>query len=133
MRGTALAVALLVVLAACRPTGTGGGGGTAAPDPDGTIVVAEVVGSPRDGDTRIRIEARRRGEPVDDARVVVTGDMTHAGMPPFVVEAASQGDGWYLTPPLEFPMAGDWILTIDVAFAGGDTGRETRLLSVPRR
>ena len=133
-RRCSLALALLLTFAACRPTEPAGGGSGQAPPPDplGTSVTAELVGSLRDGDARIQVQAQHFGAPALDAEVVVTGDMFHAGMAPVIAEAAPQGDGRYLTPPLDFTMAGDWILTIDITFADGFEARETLLLTVPR-
>lgn len=58
------------------------------------------------------------GQPITDAVVDVVGDMTHAGMMPIFSKGTHSENGQY-TVPLEWTMAGDWILTVTVTLSDG--------------
>ncbi len=53
------------------------------------------------------------GRPVDDARVTIEANMSHAGMVPVNAEATGGQDGIYRVP-LRWTMGGDWY--VDVRF-----------------
>lgn len=58
------------------------------------------------------------GRPIADADVSVEGNMAHAGMQPVFAEAAEVDSGRYAAS-LEFTMAGDWFLLVDVTLPDG--------------
>ena len=60
-----------------------------------------------------------QGAPVEDARVLVEGTMTHAGMTPVQDTATYQGQGRWVVPEFEFTMGGDWILTTRITLPDG--------------
>lgn len=97
----------------------------------GTAVRAELEGEPALGDAKVLVYVLKDNEGVSGATVEVTGDMTHAGMSPVVAEAKEVGAGLYETEGFEFTMAGDWILTADVAYPDGEEVEDTLALSVP--
>jgi hypothetical protein len=131
MRTFAVLLSLLLALSACRPPEETGSIGSTSSDPFGLAqVTAELLGSPRNGDVRVRVEVSQYGLKVDDAQVVVTGNMFHPGMEPVIAEAAFKRDGRYETPPLEFSMAGDWFLAVDVTYPDGSEASESLLLTV---
>ena len=49
--------------------------------------------------------------PSTGARLRLEGLMSHPGMAPVVAEVVERGDGAY-DAPLQFTMAGDWILFV---------------------
>lgn len=59
------------------------------------------------------------GLPITDATVDVVGDMTHAGMMPISGKGTHGENGQYIVP-LEWTMAGDWIVTVTVTLADGN-------------
>jgi len=69
------------------------------------------------------------GVPIDDARLSIKGDMTHAGMTPVLAEVSS-GTGGYYETPFEWTMAGDWIVTVEAWLADGRRVRERFELTV---
>ncbi len=69
------------------------------------------------------------GTPIDDAEVVVRGDMGHAGMKPVLARSRSAGGGRYLAEDFHFTMAGDWVLTAEVALPGGERAERTLKVS----
>jgi hypothetical protein len=58
------------------------------------------------------------GQVITGARLVLRGDMTHAGMQPVLAEAEEVEPGVYMAT-MEWPMAGDWVLTVDGILADG--------------
>ncbi|MBZ0283824.1 MAG: FixH family protein [Anaerolineae bacterium] len=58
------------------------------------------------------------GLPITDATVYVVGDMTHAGMMPISGKGTHSENGQYIVP-LEWTMAGDWIVTVTVTLSDG--------------
>jgi YtkA-like len=58
------------------------------------------------------------GKPVTGAHVEIEADMTHAGMSPEFAEAREAGAGRY-NAPLEFRMAGDWVILLHVTLPDG--------------
>jgi len=63
------------------------------------------------------------GMPINDARLEVKGDMTHAGMVPVVVSITEGLDGVYATA-FDWTMAGDWIVTVEVTLSEGRVARQ---------
>jgi hypothetical protein len=56
--------------------------------------------------------------PINDAKIEVVGDMTHAGMAPSFGNAAQGSDGKYRVP-FEWTMGGEWIVTVNVTLSDG--------------
>lgn len=69
------------------------------------------------------------GNLVDDARVTIRGDMTHAGMVPVLATADFEGSGTYRAIT-EWTMAGDWTLSVATTLADGRVSQQTFDLSV---
>jgi hypothetical protein len=59
-----------------------------------------------------------RGQLLRGAKVRVAAHMSHPGMMPVVADATEQPDGIHQTP-LQFTMAGDWIVHVTGALADG--------------
>jgi hypothetical protein len=112
-----LAVLLLgLAITACRPPQE-----TARDGNVPIMVLVAIPDAPAVGPAEIEVVVQLEGEPVANASVEVTGDMTHAGMVPVVASAPETVAGTYRTNAFEFTMAGDWILTVDVELEDGRT------------
>jgi hypothetical protein len=59
------------------------------------------------------------GKPVTGAHIAIETDMSHAGMNPGFAEAKEAEAGRYKAP-LEFQMAGDWVILLHVTLPGGE-------------
>lgn len=59
------------------------------------------------------------GAPMSGARIVVEGNMSHAGMVPVVDTARMESPGLYLVEQFRFTMAGDWVLTLEATLPDG--------------
>lgn len=82
------------------------------------------------GDARLVIHVTdAAGNPINDARLSIKGDMTHAGMTPVLAEVSEGADGYY-EAPFEWTMAGDWIVTVEAWLADGSRVRERFDLNV---
>lgn len=68
-----------------------------------------------------------QGHPIDNAKLEVEGNMTHAGMVPVFAQAVGSEDGRYEVP-FEWTMGGDWIVTAKATLADG--GLVTRQFNV---
>jgi hypothetical protein len=86
----------------------------------------------RVGEAIVEVDVRSSTTPVDGARVRVTGDMTHAGMVPVVVDALPLGSGSYRSQGFAFTMSGDWVITVDVVFPDGTRRQVALPVSVGR-
>jgi YtkA-like len=58
------------------------------------------------------------GDPITGARIHLEGLMTHPGMRPVFNEAREAGPGRYQSS-LEFKMAGDWIVLLQITLPNG--------------
>jgi hypothetical protein len=58
------------------------------------------------------------GAPYKDAEIRLEGNMSHAGMRPIFSEARRAGPGRY-EAPVEFTMAGDWIILVHITLPQG--------------
>lgn len=58
------------------------------------------------------------GQPVENARLEIEGNMTHAGMTPVLAQVSSGSNGQYQAP-FEWTMGGDWIVTVKATLADG--------------
>ena len=111
-----LIVVLFTASAGCGRAASG----SANLEIDLQVVTEKVVGP-----ATIEVTVRTAdGKPIDDARVQVRGDMTHA-MPPVLSEAKRVGAGRYATEDFRFTMAGDWVITAEVTLANGEKVERT--------
>lgn len=60
------------------------------------------------------------GAPITNADVAVRGDMSHAGMTPALAAAEEVEPGVY-SGEIEWSMAGDWIVTVQVTTLDGES------------
>ena len=110
-----LLLILLIPLAACarqsqRP---------AAGDVEMTLAVRP--DPPAVGDATLEITLTDgEGNPIEDARLNVKGDMSHAGMEPVLAEVEGGAGGVYQVP-FRWTMGGDWFVTVDAVLADGTT------------
>jgi hypothetical protein len=58
------------------------------------------------------------GKPVTGAHIAIETDMSHAGMRPGFAEAKEAQAGCY-NAPLEFQMAGDWVILLHITLPDG--------------
>jgi hypothetical protein len=58
------------------------------------------------------------GEPITGAQIAIETDMSHAGMSPGFADAREVEAGRYKSP-LEFQMAGDWVILLHITLPGG--------------
>lgn len=78
---------------------------------------------PRIGEASLLVTiTNAQGEPINDARVNVRGDMNHAGMRPVLREVENGEDGVYRIP-FEWTMGGDWLLDVEVTLPDGTSTR----------
>lgn len=110
-----LLLTLLIPLAACarqsQQPAAGDVGMTLAVRPDPPTV----------GDASLEITLTDgEGNPIDDARLNVKGDMSHAGMEPVLAEVEGGAGGVYQVP-FRWTMGGDWFVTVDAVLADGTT------------
>jgi hypothetical protein len=90
-----------------------------APVGDVVIELATPLFSPAVGPNEIRLRlVDSAGNPLDNALLHARADMAHAGMVPVFAEGHSAGEGVYRLP-LEWTMAGDWIVTVDAELPDG--------------
>ena len=117
-------------LTACRPPADGASGarGTA---PNVTVTI-DLIADPQVGPVDVTVTVLREGNPVEDATVELTGDMTHAGMVPVIDTMLPAGNGTYRSDTFAFDMAGDWILTADVRLPNGERASGEVLRTVQR-
>jgi hypothetical protein len=112
---------LMTCLTACRHSQQ-----TAQPGDEAVKIDLQMSPQPPtvgDGTLVIRV-IDQAGTPIRDARIEVRGDMTHAGMAP--VSAIAQGtvDDEYRIP-FRWTMAGDWVVSVNVALSSGETIKKT--------
>ena len=91
----------------------------------------ELDGDPALGSMPLTVYLLEDGAGVSGATIEITGDMTHAGMVPVIVEATETETGLYRAEDFEFTMAGDWIITTDVELPDGSKERVESLVTVP--
>ncbi len=71
------------------------------------------------GPTRLTFELTdASGAPAVAASLSVRADMTHAGMTPVMATSRETAPGSYLVE-MEWPMAGDWVLTVEADLLDG--------------
>ncbi len=109
-----LSLILAFLLIACRPPDVAARGA----DMDVSVNI-DLPDDPVVGPAPLAIHLERDGETVRGAQVAVTGDMTHAGMVPVVVQAQERADGSYRADDFVFDMAGDWVVTVEARLEDG--------------
>ena len=110
-----LLLTLLIPLAACARQSQQ----PAAGDVEMTLAVRP--DPPTVGDASLEITLTDgEGNPIDDARLNVKGDMSHAGMEPVLAEVEGGAGGVYQVP-FRWTMGGDWFVTVDAVLADGTT------------
>ncbi len=116
-----------LLLPACR--GEGGGG-----DPSLSLRMDISPTPPGVGPARLIIHLDDAGAPVEGARIVVEGNMTHAGMTPVIDTARADAPGRYVVDGFRFTMGGDWILTLRATLPDGrwtEVRQDTRVARGP--
>jgi len=120
-----VAATLLTVAIVCGA----GCGGSGEPAPDLAVECTTVPSPPVVGVAQLELAVRdAAGASVTGATVRIEGNMNHAGMTPSFAEAREIEPGRYQAD-LDFTMAGDWFLLVDVTLADGRTAR--RKVDVP--
>src|SRR5688572_30477824 len=98
-------VVILALLTACRPSLQP----TSTPDLQLTLDTSVPF---KVGKTSLLVTLTdAQGNPINDAKIEVQGDMSHAGMKPALGSVENGEQGKY-TIPFAWTMAGDWIVTI---------------------
>lgn len=129
MKYLSIIILLLSVLSACKPpentttsTTTNSNGQTTVNQTTdtGTQIKLELATDPALGTVPVHVYILKDGNGVEGAEVEVTGTMTHAGMVPVIVDASEVEPGHYSSDAFEFTMAGDWIITADIALPDGE-------------
>ncbi len=110
---------LFLLLAACRPPDPGGTATTGQGGEDGVRVRLELAGEPQLGEALVVVYLLDGRDGVSGAQVKLTGDMTHAGMIPVIVDATEVEPGLYHSQGFEFTMAGDWVITAEIRLPDG--------------
>lgn len=101
---------------------------TAAPGYEIELIV--VPSPPAVGHAHLELKLTDpQGQPLQGADLSIRGDMTHPGMTPVLAEVTELGGGRY-TAAIEWSMAGDWVVTIEVELRDGLVFERTFNLSV---
>lgn len=123
-----LSLIVVLSLAACRQS-------QQQAQNDASTVTIELHASPEPpttGDTTLLITLTDKdSKSIRAARLEVRGDMTHAGMQPVstIVDADADPDGVYYVP-FQWTMSGDWVISVNVTLANGETYKKTFDLTV---
>jgi uncharacterized protein (DUF2141 family) len=83
-----------------------------APPSQNDLKIGLEVTNPKVGKTAIMLSIAYQNQPLENAQVMVRGDMTHAGMTPVQQEARELGGGKYALDDFHFTMSGDWVLSV---------------------
>ena len=117
------AVAMLVMLAGCRQSPQG----TSTSDLQLTLDTSAPF---KLGQTELIVTLKdAQGNPIDDAKIEVQGDMTHAGMKPSLGSVDKGTQGQYKIP-FDWSMGGDWVLTIKATLPDGRTASKRVEVSI---
>jgi hypothetical protein len=82
-----------------------------------TDPILPVVG---DATLIVRLSTPPDNTPINNAqKIEIKADMTHAGMIPVLAETTAPGEDGYYRIPINFNMAGDWVITITATLADG--------------
>ncbi|MCC7207057.1 MAG: FixH family protein [Anaerolineae bacterium] len=92
---------------------------TATPDPGIQITVESLNEPQRVGEVTLVVTVRdAAGAPIEDAKIDLRGDMSHAGMTPSLGSVEDGQDGRY-SVPFNWTMGGDWFLDVTVTLPDG--------------
>ncbi len=92
---------------------------TATPDPGIQIAVESLNEPQRVGEVTLVVTVRdAAGAPIDNAKIDLRGDMSHAGMTPSLGSVEGGQDGRYEVP-FNWTMGGDWFLDVTVTLPDG--------------
>jgi predicted small secreted protein len=120
-RLTAIVVLACGLAAGCSGRACGYGVDVHVASGDAVSVAWTIEPSPPVAGTPVvaRMTIRDRDQkPVIGARLRLEGLMSHPGMAPVVADVVERGEGAY-EAPLQFTMAGDWILLVTGELPGG--------------
>jgi hypothetical protein len=109
-----------VLLASC--------GGAADELPGVTLALTVDPDPPVVGPAMVTVTLSDGGQPITGADVELEGNMSHAGMVPVLATAREVAPGRY-EAALDFTMAGDWFILVDVVLADGRSLE--RMVDVP--
>lgn len=123
-------LALVLILAACRPPPSGAE--AAARLPYGVTIEIALEAEPRVATVPVTVTITRDGAPLAGATVTVTGDMTHAGMIPVVATATELAPGRYRADAFAFDMVGDWSITAEARLPTGERAVAIKTVQVAR-
>lgn len=77
------------------------------------------------GKSRLVIQiSDHEGTAVNDARLDIKGDMTHAGMVPILAQSEEGGEDGFYNIPIEWTMGGDWVINVKALLPDGQTASE---------
>ncbi|MBX3080208.1 MAG: FixH family protein [Anaerolineae bacterium] len=117
-------VLLIVVLAGCRQSPQA----TSTPDLEITLDTTTPF---KMGQTELVVTLKdAQGTPIDNAKIEVQGDMTHAGMKPSLGSVDKGTQGQYKIP-FDWSMGGDWVLTIKATLPDGRTASKRIEVTIP--
>ena len=91
------------------------------------IELIEPLFPPATGPSTLEIrlfDADANNKPINNAKIHVKGDMTHAGMIPVLGETENGADGVYKVP-LEWTMGGDWVVQVQATLPDGTRVEKT--------
>ena len=89
------------------------------PASDAQISLSVEPEPPTVGNATLRITVvDAQANPIDDARLIIKGDMSHAGMEPVLAEVEGGAGGVYEVPFI-WTMGGDWIVTVQALVDDG--------------
>jgi len=108
----------LLLLSSCRPPNNSSSSSNT--DTTSGMVRVELAENPKMGESPISVFILDGADGVSGAQVEITGDMTHAGMVPVIVDAVESEAGLYLADDFAFTMAGDWIVTTEITLSDGE-------------
>lgn len=116
IRFTLLLLVLMMVLIGCRQEEA------PADNPDINVEMRVEPDPPVVGDSTLYVTVTdAQGNPINDANVMVRGDMSHAGMVPVMRDVQAGAQGGVYEIPFEWTMGGDWFVDVTVLTAGGDS------------
>lgn len=102
--------ACLVLVQSCRKQGES--------LPDLTLTREVSPQPPRVGPVTITLKATTAAGPLTGARIMLEGNMSHAGMSPVFAEATEIAPGHYRAI-IQLSMAGDWIVQVHLSLPDG--------------
>lgn len=124
-RVTLILLLSLVLLSSCRPSNNSStnsspnSSSSSSVSAEAAILRVELSEDPSLGESPIAVFVLADGDGVSGAEIEITGDMTHAGMVPVIVNALEVEPGLYRAEDFAFSMAGDWIITTEVKLPDG--------------